>query len=343
MNVMLTCAGRRNYLVRFFQDALRDRGQVFAVDSSIDAPALQEADRAFIVPNVAQSDYFDTLLKICLKHEVGLLISLNDLELPLLSRQRERFLAVDCIPVVSSPEVVDICFDKWETYRFLTRCGIDTPKTFRALEDALEAIANEEIAFPLVVKPRWGSASISIEFPDDVEELELTYRLVRKRLNKTILADVSASDWSVIIQEKLPGQEYGLDVINDLSGNYINTFVKQKRSMRAGETDRAITVDNEPLVDLGSRLARSLGHIGNLDCDVFVCGDRHCVLEMNPRFGGGYPFSHAAGADLPAALVAWADGLKPNPDWLSVRPNVQSSKYDSIVRIADLRKDLSHV
>ena len=49
-------------------------------------------------------------------------------------------------------------------------------------------------------------------------------------------------------------------------------------------------------------------------------------MELNPRFGGGYPFSHAAGANVPSALIAWRRGLAPKPEWLRVRPGVLSAK-----------------
>jgi len=62
---------------------------------------------------------------------------------------------------------------------------------------------------------------------------------------------------------------------------------------------------------------------------------RPYVLEMNPRFGGGYPFSHMAGANLPAALVAWADGGTIDEDWLRVRPNVVASKCDRLVEVRE--------
>ncbi len=36
MNVLLTCAGRRNYLVHYFREALAGRGQVYAADAKVD-------------------------------------------------------------------------------------------------------------------------------------------------------------------------------------------------------------------------------------------------------------------------------------------------------------------
>ena len=101
--------------------------------------------------------------------------------------------------------------------------------------------------------------------------------------------------------------------------------------MRAGETDKAITVESPELIELGMRIGARLKHIGNLDCDVFVSESGIYVLEMNPRFGGGYPFSHFAGADLPSTLLAWLEGKEPKAEWLQVRPNIFSAKCDRLV------------
>jgi carbamoyl-phosphate synthase large subunit len=333
MNILLSCSGCRNYLIDFFKAALAGSGQVFVCDSNPDAVSLQEADRAFIMPRSTYEGYFDRLLDICKQNQIGLLISLNDLELPLLASQRDRFLEIGTIPLISDPKAIDICFDKWKTYQFLKQNNIPAPKTYRSLADALEAIAIGELKFPLVVKPRWGTASIGIEFPQDSEELELAYRLVRKRLTRTILAAASSidPDRSVLIQERIMGGEYGLDVINNLDSGYVTTFAKRKLSMRGGETDRAITLDNSQLIDIGEKIGRNLKHVGNLDCDVLSGSQGYCVLEMNPRFGGGYPFSHVAGANLPAALIAWATGKPVDPDWLTIAPNVMSSKCARLV------------
>ena len=333
MNILLTCAGRRNYLVGYFQEALNGLGRVFAADANAGASALHEADMGFVVPPAHDPRYVDALLDICSANDVGMLIPLNDLELPVLAKRREDFTAVGTLPVVSSPDVIDICFDKWGTVTFLERIGLKAPKTYLTLEDALAAVSAGEIDYPLVVKPRWGSASIGLEFPADREELEMACKLTRKRLSRSLLAEAGAADLthSILIQEKLSGWEYGLDVVNDMEGNHECVFVKRKLAMRAGETDRAQTIKNDELEAIGAMIGRSLRHIGNLDCDVLAGENGLATLEMNPRFGGGYPFSHAAGANLPAAFIAWANGAEPNPDWLEVTPNVMASKCDRLL------------
>jgi carbamoyl-phosphate synthase large subunit len=333
MNVLLTCAGRRNYLVKFFQDALKGRGQVFAADASADAPALRQADKSFRLPPVNPTAYIDILLTLCQRQRVLLLISLNDIELPLLARHSTRFLEVGTVPVISSPAVVDTCRDKWETFKFLKASALDAPNTYLSLADARQALARRDITFPLVVKPRWGSASIGIQYSDDDEELECDHTLAKKRLPRTFLPEINATDPErcVLIQKRLCGQEYGLDIVNDLEGHYVCTFVKRKLAMRAGETDRAVTVKSAWLEELGGVIGRKLGHIGILDCDVIVTEEGCYVLDMNPRFGGGYPFSHIAGANLPAVLLAWANREQPEARWLRVEPNIMSSKYDGLV------------
>lgn len=339
MNVLVTCAGRRNLLVRYFRAALQGRGQVCAADASAEAPALQEADRAFVVPPIDHPEYFDRLLGLCRQYEVRLVMSVSDLELPLLARHRQRFLDIGTIPVISSPEIVDICFDKWKTTEFLKQVDLVAPKTYLSLHCARQALADRHIAFPLVLKPRWGTASIGVEHPENDDELELTYRLVKQRIMRSALAGVSSTDpeRSILIQERVNGQEYGLDVINDLESRYVTTFVKRKlsHSMRPDGVGQAVTVESDQLERLGEAIGQRLAHVGNLDCDVFISNGKCYVLDLNPRFGGGYPFSHQAGANLPAALIAWARGLQPEASWLRVRPGVKAARYDDIVVIEE--------
>jgi carbamoyl-phosphate synthase large subunit len=140
---------------------------------------------------------------------------------------------------------------------------------------------------------------------ENEEELKVFYQKVKKELEKTYLREGSKvfKGKDVIIQETLAGEEYGLDVLNDFKGNYIKTFVKKKVVMRSGETDAAITIADQTLEKLGKEIAEKLKHYGNLDMDVFFNGRTAYILELNPRFGGGYPFTHLAGGNIVKAYI----------------------------------------
>ncbi|EWH00868.1 ATP-grasp domain-containing protein [Halomonas sp. BC04] len=333
MNILLTSAGRRNYLLPYFRNALRGRGRVLAADCSGYAAALQEADEAFVVPRVDASDYVAHLLQLSKSCEVGLILSLNDHELPILSAAKEQFAAQGVQVVVSRPDVIKLAADKLMTTRFLNEVGLGAPITYASLEETLVGLDSGDVVFPLVVKPRWGTASLGIELVDDRKQLRLAWDYGRLRLPRMGLSNGTSGAEGLLIQELLPGQEYGLDVVNDLNGRYRTTFAKRKLAMRGGETDRAVTENRPELIEMGRRIGEALGHVGNLDCDVFLHGDSCFVLELNPRFGGGYPFSAEAGADVPAALIAWAEGRDAPVGWDSLRNGVISAKCDRLVRI----------
>jgi carbamoyl-phosphate synthase large subunit len=330
-NVLLTSAGRRNYLLGAFVAALGASGRVFAADCREDAPVLQEAARGFLVPPVNHPEYVDCLLELCRVHGVSLVVPLNDLELPVLAPERDRFARLGTTVLVPSPTVVSICTDKWETAQFLSRQGLDGPQTFLETGPALEAVRSGQIRFPLFLKPRWGSASSGIERVEDSAELELAFHLARKRLRRNGATVEDAP--GVLIQEALQGEEYGLDVVNSLRGEHCVTFARKKLGMRAGETERALTVRSAVLEEVGRRIGGEMRHSGMMDCDVFLEGDRCRILEFNPRFGGGYPFVHAAGADLPAFYIAQVRGEVGNPDWLRPRQGVVAAKCDRVVTV----------
>lgn len=334
MNILFTCAGRRTYLLKYFRENMQPEDRIVATDMQLSAPALQVADVKIQVPGVYDPLYIDTTLSICKEHKINALISLNDLELPILAKHRTRFEELGVKVVVSSLEVIDIAFDKYKTSKWIEEIGLKAPISFVRLADVKVALASARITFPLILKPRWGSGSIGIETVEDMEELEIVYDLLLKKIKKTILATASVGEEYILIQEKLVGNEYGLDIINDLEGNHVAVSVKQKLAMRAGETDKAITVDISEVRELGTIIGRNLKHIGNLDVDIMqrANGD-YCVLEMNPRFGGGFPFSYEAGVNLPLAILKWLRGEYVSPDLLKTECGRIFAKNDYLVEI----------
>ena len=334
INILFTCAGRRNYLINYFKSALNNQGKIFAADMCMSAPAMVDADVPILVPSIYDENYISALKKAVLKHNINAIISLNDLELPILSKHKNELETTGAKVIISSELVIDLAFDKIKTFNFIKQIGLLTPKTYTSLKEAKAAIKNNTLQLPLVVKPRWGSASIGIDFPESVEELDLAFKLQQIKLKKSILNTVSESDFehAILIQEKIDGKEYGMDILNDFEGNYVGTFVREKLNMRSGETDRAVSVIDEKFNDLGKIISTHLKHYGNLDCDVFVSNNKIYVLELNPRFGGGYPFSHEAGINIAAIYIEWINNRINISKFNNYKSEVMYSKCDRMLK-----------
>lgn len=335
LNLLFTCAGRRNYLINYFKEAIKGQGQIFAADMSDTAPAMVDADVSFIVPSIYDANYIESLKSIVKAHKIDAIISLNDLELPILSKHKLELESTGAKVIISDETVIDIAFDKMKTVDFIHSIGLKTPHTFTTLEAAKIALGKSELQFPLVVKPRWGSASIGIDFPETEEELELAYRLQHLKLKKSILNTASKHDLqhAILIQEQINGQEYGMDIVNDFNGNYFGTFVRKKLNMRSGETDKAESVIDNKFEVIGKAISENLKHVGNLDCDVFTCGNDIYVLELNPRFGGGYPFSHEAGVDTTSIYIEWLKGRTDMSKFNQYQAGKVFSKCDRMLEI----------
>ena len=322
MNVMLTSVGRRSYLPHYFKKALAGDGIVIGTNCVPFTSGLLSCDVGIVVPPCNEVGFADTIIALCDEYKVRLLFSLHDLEAPFLALRRNDFLSINTIPVIADVSFLDICLNKYKTVQFASANGLATPRTFTVIEEALSSLQNGEISFPLVVKPCCGFASLGLYFAYDEDDLgfywKKSVRELQRRISSYTTSHDKFQDNSVLIQEVIQGQEYGLDVVNDLDGNHITTFVEKKLGMRGGETDSAVVVKEPLLCELGKKIGRISKHPGNLDVDVIVRDDIPFLIEMNPRFGGHYPFAHIAGADIPAAILAWARGLQPESSWFKV-------------------------
>lgn len=336
VTLLLSSAGRRPYLVEWFQAALVTNnvdGRVLVVDADPQSPSRQVADTFLVSPPVVSDEYDEWLESTLTDEDVGLAVSLNDFELSRWAQLGTEFTSADRL-IRLQPDIQRVVEDKLLMARALREHGIRVPEiqTAAATLELLGGLSDREV----VTKGRFGSASRGLRMAT-LAELPEAVAAARREVTDASGRAVSASDSLglelLVVQHRVRGDEYGLDVVSDLAGVHATVLARRKIAMRAGETDRALSVDPEPFKELGVQLSQAIPHCGSIDVDVLVDADgNQWVIDVNPRFGGGYPFSHLAGADLPAAYVAWMVGTLPNPSWLVSTPGVVSSKYVGVAR-----------
>lgn len=325
MNILLSAVGRRAYLVGYFKRIVHPLGgRVYATNTIREVTGFLAADEAEVVPPSCDPSYIDRMLELCNRWKVKLLFSLHDWDATVIARARQRFLAVGTIPVMASAETMATCLDKYATVRAMERIGVPTPLTVLSIEEALDCLE-----FPMVVKPRWGQGSLGVFKADDREDLEMCLRVSSRTARKFAVAcpEIDPLAPQVIVQDYLPGDEFGCDIVNDLSGGFRKVFVKRKLSMHSGETDVAESVNRPDIAALAELVGRWSGHLGCMDSDWRIDAEgKPRLIELNPRFGGGYPFAHCAGADICRACVDWARGVDDGAWCGEYRPGVRAFK-----------------
>ena len=288
LNILILSCGTRNKIVQYFKKELRDIGQVIATDCSKLAPALYEADKHFVVPRIDEEGYLDTILSICKENNIKAVLSLIDPELSLLAENRQAFLDVDTIPIVSEQDVVELCFNKYEMYKFLIDNNFKTIRSYIDKEEFYKDVESEIVDYPVFVKPVKGSASININKVDSKEEVEVLFKQFD----------------NLMIQEFMDGIEYGADCYIDMiSDQPVAIFTKEKIKMRAGETDKSVSIKDERLFQLLQKFIKKVGFKGAIDIDIFKVNDEYYISEVNPRFGGGYPHGYEIGVNIPKMII----------------------------------------
>jgi len=316
MNLLILSAGTRDKVVQYFKNEIGDNGKVVATDCSNLAPAVYEADTFYLVPRITAPGYIEKILDICKKEQIDGVFSLIDPELSMLARERARFEEIGTTPVVSEYELVEICFNKFKMYELFSNMNIPTAKCYVSKETFYEAKEKGEISYPVFVKPVCGSASMHINKVSSDEELEGLFHMYD----------------DLMIQEFMDGTEYGADVYIDMiSGKVTSLFVKEKIKMRAGETDKSVSVKDEALFEQIVRFVEKAGFKGMIDIDIFKIGDTYYFSEVNPRFGGGYPHAYECGVNMPRQVINNLEG-KENPINIgNYKENIIMMKYNEVM------------
>lgn len=293
-NILITSAGRRGVLVRIFKREAP--GQVFATDLRPElSSACQLADGSFAVPRVTDADYLPRLIEICERNSIGLIVPTIDTELLLLAENRERLPSV----VISDPALVRICRDKRKTHDFFVERGLGTPEIF-------DPLATDR--FPLFAKPFDGSCSVNTHTIH--AKSDLTPALLADK--KLIFLDYLSPD---------EHDEYTIDLYYEREGNLKCLVPRLRLETRGGEVSKGRTSWAPEFETLRQQLLKVEGARGCLTSQFFrnrATGELSGI-EINPRFGGGFPLTDGAGANfakwtideyLKGESIEWFDAWK---------------------------------
>ena len=292
---------------------LKINASLLGTDTTELSPALQLCDQRFSVKPTTHAGYIKQILSIVKANKVKLLVPTVDLDLKRLAQNKSKFAAMGCRVLVSDPEVIDICQDKRNTYRFLVKNGFDTALTM----SVRSALSKKNIEWPCFLKPWDGYAGIG--------------NAVVKNRNELLFYAKSIPN--AICQELVEGTEYTCDVYVDF-GMKVRCVVPRKRiEVRAGEVSKGQVAKNVRIMSEAVTLVEKLGAgPGVITLQLFLTSDGKIkYIEINPRFGGGAPLSIKAGADFPKWILQELTGRKPNirPD--GFKDGLIMLRYDSEV------------
>lgn len=286
MNILITSAGRRVSLLRFFQQELQKafpQAKVFASDANPEyAAACRIADGFFKVSRVTAANYITELLQLALDNGIKLIIPTIDTELLVLSENLELFRENGIEIVVSDFDTVKIFRDKRATHEFFKQHGINCAKEY----------SKDNYMLPMYLKPYDGSRS--------VDNFTIT--------DATQLTDYHFSNEKLMFLEYLDHKqfsEYTIDLYYDRNSK-LKCFIPRKRiEVRDGEVNKAITKKLPVFEKIWSKMEFIKGFRGCITFQVFVHSETEALygIEINPRFGGGYPLSYLAGGNFPKWII----------------------------------------
>jgi carbamoyl-phosphate synthase large subunit len=301
VGILITGVGKRYALV----SAFANHATTIAADPNPLAPAQYAAHHRRAVPRFDDPAYVPALQALCEEFGVGAVVPLTDLDLEILGHAR----AAGQLPAfVPDGEIARATFDKYETHLLLERLGLPSPPTVLP--------GNPVDAYPVMIKPRWGSGARSIFLAADEREAEFLAAYIRE---------------PAMVQRAMQGPEFSIDCLSDLEGRCLNAIPRTMIESRGGESIKGTVIADEELMDLGRRVVEALGCRG--PCTVQAFRDQEIglgITDVNTRFGGACPahlYAARPGQTYPELIVRIARGERIEPHVGDFQPGVTFTRY----------------
>ena len=296
MNILFTSVGKRYYLLNYFRKNIDKKIKIISSNSSSYTSAKNFSDFFYLSPKIKSKSYIKFIASIIKRHKIKLIVPLIDIDSKKLSKNISIINKLNAILISPPYKIVNTITDKYKLYKFLIKNDLRTPKTYISKNDFMSDLKKKKIKFPIILKPRYGTSSILTTKAENVSQLDLFYKFLLKKIDCQYFNEKNHKK-KIVIQEYIEGSEYGLDLLNSIGKNYHSHLLKEKIQMRNGETE-ICKISNKNISTMCKKISESIKHNFLVDIDMIEMCKKFYIIDINPRIGGGYPFTHAAGFDM---------------------------------------------
>lgn len=189
-------------------------------------------------------------------------------------------------PVVCQ-EMAETLFDKVKSAKAFENACLPIPLTYN----------EEHPTFPLIAKPRKGSASKGIKILSDITDFKC----------------IAGREDEYLIQEYISDHtEYTVDCYISSNGKILCVSPRIRLEVVGGEVSKTETVGDAEILAESTKTIERLGLKGAVTLQYIRDNktNRLMLMEINPRLGGGVVCSIHAGADIPGMILDEATGRK---------------------------------
>ena len=264
------------------------------INSEVLGTGLYATKKSYLGLNATDPGFIDRLIQICNKEKCNILFPGLDAELEPLSRSKARLKDSDIIPIVSEPEVIEICSDKLKTCEFLKKNSFPYPKTYQLKE------YDDELGFPIILKPQKGGHRSIGQF-----------KVCNKKQLETLTKDLDNNNY--VVQEYIEGEEYTCGTVT-LEKQCIGPII-MKREIRNGETIKAFVVKNDELSSFLKRVTNILRPFGGCNLQLRLRENTPYIFELNARCSGTTASRALAGFNEPKMICDYILKDIRNPEY----------------------------
>lgn len=228
-------------------------------------------------PKTNDEDYLLWLIGVVNKYKVDMIIPAIEEDVIFWNEHREIIAKeTSTFSLLNNPNLINLCADKWLFFQELKKHN-SPYAIFTSIN-----LKEKDIEFPILLKPRAGSASKGIAIIDDLKALSL----YKSEIGSNLMMQPLIGS---------PEEEFTTSAFFDENNNLCAYMTLKRKLSKAGFTETANTVNINGMSKALLELAKIFKPIGPTNFQFRKSGGELKLLEINPRISSATSIRTAFG------------------------------------------------